>query len=33
VRFDGTSVMYAPIEYPAVANYEVLNACINAPRS
>lgn len=30
VRFDGTSVLYAPIEYPAVANYEVLNACIAA---
>ncbi len=30
VRMDGTSKLYAPVEYPAVANYEVLNACIQA---
>ena len=30
MRFDGTSRLYAPIEYPAVANYQVLNACISA---
>ncbi len=28
VRLDGASTHYAPIEYPAVAHYEVLNALI-----
>jgi len=32
LRYDGASVLYAPIEYPAVANYEVLNACIKAAK-
>lgn len=30
MRYDGASHLYAPPEYPAVANYEVLNACIDA---
>ncbi|NLJ79294.1 MAG: nucleoside phosphorylase [Tissierellia bacterium] len=30
MRLDGTSHLYAPAEYPAVANYEVINACIKA---
>ncbi len=33
MRLDGTSKLYAPIEYPAVANYEVLNASITAAKS
>lgn len=33
VRLDGASVQYAPIEYPAVAHYEVLNALVGAARS
>ena len=28
IRFEHTSCEYAPIEYPAVANYEVLNALV-----
>ncbi len=31
-RYDGTSVLYAPIEFPAAANYEVINACIEAAK-
>jgi uridine phosphorylase len=27
-RYDGTSVHYAPLEFPAAAHYEVINACI-----
>lgn len=30
VRFDGTSKQYAPTEYPAVANYEIVLALIEA---
>jgi len=30
VRFDGTSTQYAPIEYPAVAHYRVINALVEA---
>jgi len=30
VRFDGTSKQYAPVEYPAVANYEIVLALIEA---
>ena len=30
IRFEHTSCEYAPIEYPAVANYEVLNALVEA---
>jgi uridine phosphorylase len=32
VRLDGASTHYAPIEYPAVAHYEVLNALIEGAR-
>lgn len=32
VRADGASVDYAPIEYPAVANHEVVNALVAAAR-
>lgn len=30
IRFEHTSMEYAPIEYPAVANYEVLTALVEA---
>lgn len=30
IRFDGTSKEYAPIEFPAVANYDVLTALKNS---
>jgi len=30
VRIDGASTHYAPIEYPAVANYKILNVLIKA---
>ena len=30
VRLDGTSIHYAPIEYPAVADHEIVNALIHA---
>ncbi|MCC7201720.1 MAG: uridine phosphorylase [Nitrospirae bacterium] len=33
VRMDGTSEHYAPIEYPAVANYVVLDALVQAANS
>ena len=33
VRIDGTSEHYAPIEYPAVADYSVLNALVEAASS
>ena len=33
VRLDGASPQYAPLEYPAVAHYEVLNALVGAARS
>ncbi len=33
VRMDGTSEHYAPIEYPAVADYSVLNALAEAART
>ena len=29
VRMDGASKDYAPIEYPAIANYEIINSLIN----
>ena len=29
-RFDGASRAYAPLEYPAVAHYDVVKACIQA---
>jgi uridine phosphorylase len=32
VRLDGTSTHYAPIEYPAVANYEIVGSLIKAAR-
>ena len=32
MRLDGASVLYAPIEYPAVASHDVVEACINAVR-
>ncbi len=32
VRLDGASTHYAPIEYPAVAHHEVLNALINGAK-
>ena len=31
-RYDGASKAYAPIEYPAVAHYSVIEACIQAAR-
>lgn len=33
VRLDGASTHYAPIEYPAVAHYEILNALVEAAKS
>ena len=33
VRIDGTSEHYAPIEYPAVADYGVLNALVEAAKT
>jgi len=30
VRMEGTSKEYAPIEFPAVANYEIVNALVDA---
>ncbi len=33
VRMDGTSREYAPVEYPAVADYEVLTALVEAAKS
>lgn len=33
VRLDGASLHYAPIEYPAIANYEVINALVNAAKT
>jgi uridine phosphorylase len=32
VRLDGASTHYAPIEYPAVAHYEILNALIEGAK-
>lgn len=32
VRLDGASTHYAPIEYPAVAHYEMVNALMSAAR-
>lgn len=29
-RYDGASKLYAPLEFPAVANHEVLRACLEA---
>lgn len=33
VRMEGTSREYAPIEYPAVANFEITNALVNAAKA
>ena len=33
VRMEGTSREYAPIEYPAVADFEVCNALVNAAKN
>lgn len=33
IRFEGTSREYAPLEYPAVPDYEVLTAMVDAARS
>lgn len=33
IRFEHTSREYAPVEYPAVANYEVLTALVEAAKS
>lgn len=33
VRNEGTSKEYAPIEFPAVANYEIINSLISASKS
>ncbi len=33
VRLDGASTHYTPIEYPAIANHEVLNALIEGAKS
>ncbi|MDO5702262.1 MAG: uridine phosphorylase [Lachnospiraceae bacterium] len=33
IRMEGTSKEYAPIEYPAVANYEVLSAMIEGAKT
>lgn len=33
IRFEHTSTEYAPIEYPAVANYEVLTALVDAVKA
>ena len=30
IRMEGTSKEYAPIEFPAVANYKVVNSLIKA---
>lgn len=30
MRYDGASHLYAPPEFPAVASYEVVNACVQA---
>jgi len=32
VRLDGASTHYAPLEYPAVAHYEVINALVESSR-
>ena len=29
-RYDGASKAYAPIEYPAAAHYQIINACVAA---
>lgn len=33
VRLDGASTHYAPIEYPAVAHYEILNALVEGAKN
>ena len=33
VRWDGASALYAPLEYPAVAHHEVVDAAIEATRA
>lgn len=32
IRMDGTAREYAPVEFPAVANYEVMNALVKASK-
>ncbi|MBU0566534.1 uridine phosphorylase [bacterium] len=32
VRLDGASTHYAPLEYPAVANYKIINAMVEAAK-
>lgn len=32
VRLDGASTHYAPLEYPAVANYKIINALVEAAK-
>ena len=32
IRFEGTSKEYAPIEYPAVADLDIINALVNAAK-
>ncbi|MBU1486458.1 uridine phosphorylase [bacterium] len=32
VRLDGASTHYAPLEYPAVANYEIINALVEGAK-
>ena len=31
-RYDGASKLYAPLEFPAAAHYQVINACIQAAK-
>jgi uridine phosphorylase len=31
-RYDGSSRLYAPLEFPAVAHYEIVNACIQVAK-
>ena len=33
MRYDGTTALYAPIQYPAVADYEVVHAAVSAARA
>ena len=33
IRMEGTSREYAPIEFPAVANFEIVNALVNSAKS
>ena len=33
IRFEHTSLEYAPIEFPAVADWEITNALVDAPKA